>query len=431
MTPSRLFRRQVADARRDNWLGQAQLVQPMPVRLIVWTCVGFVGAAVAFTAFGTYTRRVHAEGVLSPNSGLMTLTSPRAGRVGSSAVREGDRVEKGQLLYTIDVDAVSASGPTQARIITQLSRQKESVERERAARAALAVIEKKSLQEQLDNSLRQSREFAEQISLQSKLEGPVKDRTDELSNAVGKGLARASDFQNQNYLYLQANTQLAQFKQASLQLDGKIGDLRSQIEEFDDKLARDLAEFDRSAARLDQQIAESEAQRAIEIRAPERGILTSIQVHAGQQIATGGALLTLLPSAGRLQANLYVDSSAIGFVEKGEAVMLRYAAFPFQRFGLYRGSVVEVTHAPLDAPGQPTPGGTESKSVIPGGAGIYRIIVRPDRDQIIAYGEAKSLEAGMRVEADIALEKRPIYRWLLDPVSHLRHSAALVTGGPR
>jgi membrane fusion protein len=48
---------------------------------------------------------------------------------------------------------------------------------------------------------------------------------------------------------------------------------------------------------------------------------------------------------------------------------------------------------------------------------------------VLAYGERRSLEAGMRVEADIALEKRSLYRWLLDPVAHVRESLALVTRG--
>ena len=108
--------------------------------------------------------------------------------------------------------------------------------------------------------------------------------------------------------------------------------------------------------------------------------------------------------------------------------MLRYAAFPFQRFGLYRGSVAEVTRAPLDAADQSNAVGAGAKPVIPGSGGVYRIIVEPDQDRVMAYGQPKRLEAGMRVEADIALEKRPLYRWLLDPVDHLKRSATLVTG---
>ena len=41
----------------------------------------------------------------------------------------------------------------------------------------------------------------------------------------------------------------------------------------------------------------------------------------------------------------------------------------------------------------------------------------------------KALEAGMQVDADIALERRPLYRWLFDPLYHLQRSVSLVSNG--
>lgn len=107
--------------------------------------------------------------------------------------------------------------------------------------------------------------------------------------------------------------------------------------------------------------------------------------------------------------------------------MLRYAAFPFQRFGLYRGVVTEVTRAPVEAGDALDASGLKDTDKARGG--VYRIVVRPDRKTVNAYGEERSLEAGMRVEADIALEKRPLYRWLFDPLYHAKRSFDLVTGG--
>lgn len=420
---SPLFRREVAAARRDAWLGEAQLVQPLPVRIVTGICLALILAGLAYGALGTYTRRVHAQGLLTPNVGLITLTSPASGRVSAAGGREGGRVERGQLLYTIDLDAVSASGPTQTRVIDELGRQRESVEKQRSLRAATAATEKRALSEQIANLGAQSRQLAEQIDLQEKLIQPLRERVEVLSKAVTNGLARAADLQSQNYLYMQASTQLAQFKQTNLQLTGRIADLSAQRATFDDRLARDLADMDRSAAQLEQQRAESEARRAIEVRAPEAGVLTSIRAQAGQSVGAGATLLTLLPSEGRLQANLFVDSASIGFIESGAAVMLRYAAFPFQRFGLYRGVVTEVTRAPLEGGDLPETAGAKR----PGG--IYRVVVRPDDDGVVAYGERRRLEAGMRVEADIALEKRPLYRWLLDPLYRVKRSVDLVTEG--
>ncbi|MHC2086985.1 HlyD family efflux transporter periplasmic adaptor subunit [Methylobacterium sp. WCS2018Hpa-22] len=422
---SPLFRAEVAQARRDSWLGEAQIVQPLSIRLMTAITILITIAAFLYVVFGTYTRRIHAFGMLTPDVGLITVASPVAGRVSVSGVKEGDRVVQGQLLYTLDLDAVSANGPTQQRIIDQLARQKETIEAQSRLRSAMAATEKRSLAEQIDNLQSQSRQLEEQVQLQEKLVPPLKERVDVLAKAVSDGFARSADLQNQNYLYLQASSQLAQFRNSRLQLMGKVGELQATLATFDDKLARDLAEMDRTAAQLEQQRAESEARRAIEVRAPEKGILTSIRVQAGQGVAAGATLLTLLPSEGRLQANLFVESSAIGFIDTGEAVMLRYAAFPFQRFGLYRGTVTEVTRAPLEAADLPEAAGTRAKN----GDGIYRIIVRPDENSVIAYGESRRLEAGMRVEADIALEKRPLYRWLLDPLYRVKRSVDLVTRG--
>jgi membrane fusion protein len=424
---SPLFRRQVAEARRDAWLGEAQMVQPLSVRIVSGVCLALIISTFAYFILGHYTRRVHALGVLTPDVGLITVASPVAGRVSSSGAKEGDHVEKGQLLYTIDLDAVSAGGPTQERVIDELRRQKDSLVKQRELRAATAQSEKLSLAEQEKNLEAQSKQLDEQIALQTKLIPPLKQRVETLAKAVADGIARSSDLQTQNYLYMQAAAQLAQFNQVSLQVKGKIGDLKSQLSTFDSKLAQDLAEMDRSSAQLEQQVAESEAKRAIEVRAPQNGVLTSIRVQAGQNVAPGTALLTLLPSEGRLQANLFVDSSAIGFVEKGAVVMLRYAAFPFQRFGLYRGVVTEVTRAPVESGDALDASGLKDADKNRGG--VYRIVVRPDKNSISAYGEERPLEAGMRVEADIALEKRPLFRWLFDPLYHAKRSFDLVTGG--
>lgn len=424
---SPLFRGQVTAARRNAWLGDAQIVQPLPLRIVASVCLALMLSTVAYAVIGTYTRRVHALGILTPDIGLITIASPVAGRVSSSGVKEGDHVAKGQLLYTIDLDAVSANGPTQKRVIEELGRQKDSIVKQRTLRASTAKSEKDALKEQLKNLKAQSVQLDEQIKLQGELVPPLKKRVETLAKALTDGLARSADLQTQNYLYMQATAQLAQFNQASLQIKAKIDDVNAKLTTFDSKLAQDLAEMDRSSAQLEEQIAESEAKQGIEIRAPENGVLTSIRVQAGQSVAPGAILLTLLPRKGRLQANLFVDSSAIGFVEKGAVVMLRYAAFPFQRFGLYRGVVTEITRAPVESGDALDASGLKDTDKARGG--VYRIVVRPDQKTVNAYGEERQLEAGMRVEADIALEKRPLYRWLFDPLYHAKRSFDLVTGG--
>ena len=223
-------------------------------------------------------------------------------------------------------------------------------------------------------------------------------------------------------------TQLGQYEQTYLQIEGRISEINANLVLFDPRLAQELNQMGRDILRLEEQITEAQAKRAIEVRAPADGTLTSIRVHAGEQVAIGAPLLTLLPSSGKLHAHFYVDSSAIGFIDLGQTVVMRYAAFPFQRYGLYKGSVTEVTRAPIGTASEDPPFRSAEQKAKSYDT-VYRVVVDPDVAFVEAYGKQRPLEAGMKVEADIAIETRPLYHYLLDPLNHLQRSVGLVTGG--
>src|SRR5205085_2938857 len=100
---------------------------------------------------------------------------------------------------------------------------------------------------------------------------------------------------------------------------------------------------------LDQQVATSEARRSIEIRAPGAGVVTALASHPGQTVASGTRMLTIVPSQEKMQVELLAPSTSIGFVRPGQRVLLRYTAFPYQKFGQYWGTVTEISHAALQA----------------------------------------------------------------------------------
>ena len=50
----------------------------------------------------------------------------------------------------------------------------------------------------------------------------------------------------------------------------------------------------------------------------------------------------------------------------------------------------------------------------------YRIVVDLDAQSIKAYGRDMPLRSGMKLDADIIIEKRSLLRWLFDPIFSLR-----------
>src|ERR1700730_1487450 len=178
MSVAKLFRTEVADARKDAWLGEVPIAPPLPITVVAAASILLVCTCIAYAGLGTYTRRVHASGVLLPSAGLITVASSSAGLISSAAVAEGDQVRKGALLFAIDLEATSSSGPTQQRVIEQLTRQKANLEKARDLHATAAVVEKQSFADQLENLNSQRKKLAEQIAAQDQVVLPLKDRAE-------------------------------------------------------------------------------------------------------------------------------------------------------------------------------------------------------------------------------------------------------------
>jgi membrane fusion protein len=148
--------------------------------------------------------------------------------------------------------------------------------------------------------------------------------------------------------------------------------------------------------------------------------VTAIHAVPGAKAEAGTPLLTIVPPSTRLEAQLYAPSRDIGFVRAGQRVKLRYQAFPYQRFGHYEGVVVAVSRAALSPSELPAQlAGLTSVTGVSTGAPtepVYRITVKLASQTVKAYGEETPLQPGMTLEADVALERRRLFEWVLDPL---------------
>ena len=140
--------------------------------------------------------------------------------------------------------------------------------------------------------------------------------------------------------------------------------------------------------------------------------MTGVLAGLGQSVTPAAALASLVPADTKLQAQLYAPSSAVGFVRPDQPVLLRYQAFPYQKFGHQGGQVTQVSRSPLQASelaGLPFLSGASAEP-------LYRITVTLDRQSVPAYGQAQPLAPGMQLEADVVLDRRRLIEWIFEPV---------------
>jgi membrane fusion protein len=111
---------------------------------------------------------------------------------------------------------------------------------------------------------------------------------------------------------------------------------------------------------------------------------------------------------------MYVPSRAVGFIKPGMTALLRYQAFPYQKFGQHSARIREVATTSIRPEELPT-----SAAAMPGAAQsepVYRVLLQLDQQAVRAYGMAMPLRSGMLVDASVMLERRKLYEWVLEPL---------------
>jgi membrane fusion protein len=137
-----------------------------------------------------------------------------------------------------------------------------------------------------------------------------------------------------------------------------------------------------------------------------------LQATVGQFADPRQLQMEIVPTESVLQAELFVPTRAIGFVQPGQQVRILYDAFPYQQFGAYSGTVLSISQTILTR--SDTSGPIELKEP------AYRVKAALDRPDIDAYGKKIPLQADMLLRADIIIEKRSLISWLLDPLLSVR-----------
>lgn len=419
---SSLFRSEVLEAKRDTWLGRVQDVQPIPIKIIAIISFICVIILVLYAIFGGYTRRVHASGSMMPTTGLITVGSRTNGIVIEKNVIEGQYVHKGDKLFTISLENTSVNGPTQQLTNDLLKKQKIILERQLTLKEQAAPIEKENIKDTLSNLYKQHEKVTHQIENDNEIIPLVQQSLVLIEKAKKMSLATNQEYQNQLYTYAQILGTHAQFLQNQTSIEGQILENASKYRLYDTNYQHDLNEIKKNINDIEQRIVQGEREQTIIVTAPANGTVTALRGYIGQQVTQETALASIVPEGQTIEAELYVPSSAVGLLKKNTNVILRYAAFPYQKFGLYNGTVTEITYTPVtsETMGKDSNPNFKNEMVSPNrnaDNNFYRIRVKPDKNFITAYPHKKYyLQPGMQVEADIAVDYRRLYQWMFQPI---------------
>ncbi|HUQ29715.1 MAG TPA: HlyD family efflux transporter periplasmic adaptor subunit [Usitatibacter sp.] len=406
-----LFRAESEDARSNAWLGKVILTRPTSFGVLAMGAVVFAIALAAFFILGEYTRKTRVVGVLAPEQGIVRIIAQQSGVVEAVHAIEGAAVAKEAPLIVLgDGRAGHARQEIGAAVRDRLAERRHALRRQREHTMATITAEQAGVRQR---ALGLSREIiqveSEMDSQQARAQLAIKsvdrvkglEQVGFLSTAAADRERDAALDQGGRLESLRRTRMALERERAAIEFDGEMALARARAQ---------LAAIDGQHAATEQEGLERELQYRAAIVAPSAGIVATVLVERGQMVTAGTPLLAIIPADATLEAHLYAPSRAIGFVHAGQDVLLRYLAYPHQKFGMHRASVVAVSRNPMtptDLGFTPPDGSREP---------LYRIKARIDAQAIAAYGRIEPLQPGMQIEADILLDRRRLIEWIFEPL---------------
>lgn len=409
-----LFRQEVLDERKEGHFGQISLIQPVRTWVLSACAAAIALAVILFLIFGSYTRRNRVIGQLVPVQGLATVVSPANGQLAKVNVREGARVKAGDVLAVVQVPrATPEDGDTSAIVQSGLRTRAESLDSAGRARLREVSSQLDGLEQQLQFLSRQAAQLESEIGLREKQVTLAKETLARYESLLESRYVGELQIEQQQSAVIEQTLALRQMQRQAIDVRGRIAELGQQREETRALLARTRAEQARQRAELQQERVQTSAASAIALIAPVDGGVAGQVLKPGEPIREGQAVMSVIPGDGRLEAQLLVPSRAIGFIREGDRVLLRYQAYPHQKFGHYRGRVSQVSRSVIDR---------SVAADLAGGRGdepYYRVSVDIDAQHIRGADGTHPLRPGMLLEADILGERRQLWEWVFAPIRSL------------
>jgi HlyD family secretion protein len=399
----------------------------LPKRLLA-SGVAFCCLFGTWAWFGQIEEVGRAQGQLVPKGEVYKVQPVVSGTVVNIAVKEGQPVRRGQMLAKLD--SRIAAGEVQRleqgiaayrqqlehtqQLIADTSMEMQNrrdiatadVEGQAAAIAQnqAAIASKRNLLDLLQqetaahvsrlNNLRplaQEGAIAEEQLFEA--QQSVRDRRRALAETQGE----LQELSTQTWqLQAELNQKQIEVRRSELESQQRLQQLQVDATELKSHIAESTSLLKAAQTKLGQQ----------SLQAPVAGVVSSLNVrNTGEVAQSGQTLAEIAPNNAPLVLVASLPNREAGFVEKGMPVEVKFDAYPYQDFGVIRGTVSAVS---ADAKGE-----NQKDSV-------YKIEISLDRSYIVNRGRKVNLKAGQTANAEITIRQRRIADILFDPIKQMQ-----------
>lgn len=344
------------------------------------------------------------QGSVIPSSRDQIVQSLDSGIIQQIRVKEGDLVEKGQVILVLD--------DTRSSAVLRESEAKVGHLRAVAARLrAEAYGLPLKFPEGLDSALIERETAAYNIRLRAlndslaglKSSKAVLDREISITGPmVQKGVMSEIEL---------------------LRLKRQSSELAQQIAERNNKYLSDAsAELVHTESEL-AQAQENMAMRAdpverSQIKAPLRGIVKNIRINTiGGVVQSGQDILEIVPVDEKLLVQAYISPKDVAFVHPGQEAIVKISAYDYAIYGGIEGKVTLISPDTLQDDRRP------SELKLNPDQAYYRILVETTSNNITdKTGKRLEITPGMTATVDVKTGQKTVFQYLIKPITRMKQA---------
>ncbi len=411
--------------------------QPLRARALLYGVAIIVIALVVWAALAEIDEVTRGQGKVIPSRQVQVIGSQDGGIVTEILVREGDIVEKGQLLVRLD-QTRSESTFRENRAEYQALAVKEA--RLRAVVDKTEFVPDPDLAQKVPRIVAQEMAIYESSQAELALEVQIAEqqlvqRQEELTEVTARErqMARSLELSQRELnvtrpmvssgavseveilrLEREVNQLSGEQKQAAAQIQR----IRSSIEEAQTKLATVEIEF---VNEVRQELADTIARinglqeagaglsdrvKQTNVRSPVNGTVKQLYYNTiGGVVLPGKEIIEVVPLDDTLLLEVRIRPKDIAFLIPGQEALVKFTAYDFVVYGGLEGAVEHIgADTVMDEEGNP----------------FYEVNVRTSEPNL---GEDKPIIPGMTVEVDILTGKKSILAYLMKPVLRAKQYA--------
>ena len=424
----------VGSMRQQGWSDsiQAVLEQP-PARLpryLILLGLVFSSVFVSWAYIGTMQEVSRAQGELIPQGETYKVEPVIEGKVDRIFIREGDYVEQGQVLLSLESDLLEsevgrleqALEATEKEILHMRSLIEKTIQEAQANRQiAAANIQAQRIDiEQSETSIETSEALLQ--ALHSDLDARV-ERFNRISRLEAQGAISQeylfgieSSVREQQQTITQSQGQrdqtVAQVRKGQAELNQKIAEESQTALLAQQSLQKMLIEeqqLNRNLADLSIQLAQAKTKLSQSyITASTDGVVSTLALdNAGEVVQPGQTLAEIVPENTPLILSALVPHQEAGLLTVGMETQIKMDAFPYQDYGILSGEVISIS-----------PDAKVKGAAVNG----YQINVSLDEDFVVHEQQMVKLQVGQTANVEVVVRQRRIIEMLSDPIRQLKES---------